>query len=205
MQQRGERRSNRERTEEMRGRLLAAARALFVERGYADTGTPEIVTTAGVTRGALYHHFTDKRALFRAVVETEAAAVAAEIEASSDGAGDAASRLLAGARAYLAAMAVPGRTRLLLVEAAAVLGDAEARTIDRGHAERTLREGLAEAMQAGALAPLPLEPLTSLLSAMFDRAALDATAGGRSEDTLQVIDALLAGIARTPPGHVAAG
>ena len=74
------RRSNRERTERHARDLLAAARALFTDKGYAETGTPDIVAAAGVTRGALYHHFADKQALFRAVVEREAAAVAAEIE-----------------------------------------------------------------------------------------------------------------------------
>lgn len=206
------RRSNPQRTAEMRGRLLAAARSLFVEKGYADTGTPEIVATAGVTRGALYHHFEDKQALFRAVVETEAAAVAAAIEAAAAGDGDeglggdgpaapgaAIRRLGAGARAYLAAMSAPGRTRLLLVEAPAVLGAATVREIDGGHAERTLREGLAEAMAAGDLPPLPLPALTSLLSALFDRAALDASADGGGEAAITVIEALLTGLARTAP------
>jgi AcrR family transcriptional regulator len=241
MQERGERRSNRERTEEMRRRLLVSARALFVERGYADTGTPEIVNAAGVTRGALYHHFADKRALFRAVVEAEAAVVAAAIEAAaiegcasatastenardghgpgdddhgdndrrggrtSAGAGDALSRLLAGAGAYLEAMTAPGRTRLLLVEAPAVLGDGAIRAIEGAHAERTLREGLEEAMEAGAILPLPLEPLTALLSAMFDRAALHVTAGGRPAETLRVIETLLAGLAPPSPARETGG
>ena len=61
-------RTNRDRTERTRAALLQAARALFVAKGYADTSTPEIVAAAGITRGALYHHFDDKRALFRAVV-----------------------------------------------------------------------------------------------------------------------------------------
>ena len=216
MQVPSERRSNPERTAEMRRRLLAAARSLFVERGYADTGTPEIVTAAGVTRGALYHHFADKQALFQAVVEAEAAAVAAAIEAAAAGDGDAGHdgdgpaapsaairRLVAGARAYLAAMSVSGRTRLLLVEAPAVLGAAAVREIDGGHAERTLREGLAEAMAAGDLPLLPLPALTSLLSALFDRAALDASADGGGdgggEAAITVIEALLAGLARTAP------
>ena len=86
-------RSNRERTEATKRALIDAARVLFVERGYAETATPDIVQMAGVTRGALYHHFEDKRALFRAVVEQEAGAVAAAIEERSLQSGSAYDRL----------------------------------------------------------------------------------------------------------------
>lgn len=167
-------RSNQDRTEKTRAALIAAARALFVDKGYAETATPEIVAAAGITRGALYHHFRDKRDLFRAVAEEEARAVAADIEAAAapEG-GPPLDALFAGSRAYLDAMAVPGRTRLLLIEAPSVLGLAETRALDEAHAARTLREGLAEAGVAG-----EAEALGDLISAAFDRAALAIDAGG---------------------------
>lgn len=95
-----DRRSNRERTETTRADLIAAAKKLFVEKGYGDTATPEIVASAGVTRGALYHHFTDKRALFHAVVEDEAAAVADEIEKATPDTLGAREALLTGGLAF---------------------------------------------------------------------------------------------------------
>ena len=195
MQQGKLRRSNRERTEATRAALLAAARNLFVEKSYAETGTPEIVATAGVTRGALYHHFADKQALFSAVVEEESAAVAAEIERAAPASLAARDALVQGGDAFLEAMAAPGRTRLLLLDGPAVLGRAAMDEIDGRHGSRTLRIGLAAAMEAGALLPLPLDAVTALVSAMFDRAALAIEAGGRPQDYRDAMTALIDGLA----------
>ncbi|OHV20065.1 TetR family transcriptional regulator [Rhizobium sp. RMa-01] len=185
-------RSNRERTEQTRQALIDAGRRIFVEKGYAETATPEIVTAAGVTRGALYHHFEDKKALFRAVIACEMQEVARTIEASSapeDGPRDA---LIAGASAYFTAMAQPGRTRLLLMEAPAVLGLPATAALEAENAEASLRGGLAALMPAaGSL----LDPLTSLLSAAFDRAAIAIEAGGERRKYEQAIAALLDGLA----------
>ena len=93
---RGKGRGNSERSAEMRGELIAAGRRLFAEKGFADTSTPEIVAAAGVTRGALYHHFADKAALFAAVFEAESREVAREIEDGSSEAASAREALLAG-------------------------------------------------------------------------------------------------------------
>jgi AcrR family transcriptional regulator len=168
-----DRRSNADRTAATRAALLVAARTLFIVRGYAATGTPEIVSAAGVTRGALYHHFTDKQALFRAVVEAEASAVADDIEQMAATSADPVDALLAGSQAYLAAMRVPGRTRLLLIEGPAVLGTQAMKALDDETAARTLRSGLRAVFAASGRPPsAALDALADLLSAAFDRAAL---------------------------------
>ncbi|OWV66195.1 TetR family transcriptional regulator [Rhizobium sp. R339] len=185
-------RSNRERTEQTRQALIDAGRRIFVEKGYAETATPEIVAAAGVTRGALYHHFEDKKALFEAVINREAQDVAKAIEASSAPEKEPRAALIAGASAYFTAMAQSGRTRLLLMEAPAVLGSPTAAALDAENAEASLREGLAALLpEAGAL----LDPLTSLLSAAFDRAAIAIDAGGERRDYERAIAALLDGLA----------
>ncbi|OQM76931.1 TetR/AcrR family transcriptional regulator [Manganibacter manganicus] len=199
MQRKIERRTNRQRTEATRAALLSAARTLFIEKSYAETATPEIVAAAGVTRGALYHHFTDKQALFQAVVEQEAAEVAAGIERATPTERDARQALLDGGRAFLDAMASPGRTRLLLLDGPAVLGRATMDKIDARHGARTLREGLEMAMQEGAMKPASLDVLTALLSAAFDRAALSVESGAAREDFMKTLGMLIDGLFKQQP------
>lgn len=187
------RRSNRERTESMRLALMAAARELFVEKGYADTATPEIASAAGVTRGALYHHFEDKKALFSAIVAEEARQVSAQIEARSARSASERDAILDGAHGYFDAMAMPGRTRLLLREGPAILGLHSLQEIDAENAEGSLKAGLAALLAASGKDAL-LGVLAELLSAAFDRAALAIEAGGRREDYETAIAALIDGI-----------
>jgi AcrR family transcriptional regulator len=172
--------TNRERTETTQLALIEAARALFVSKGYGDTSTPEIALAAGITRGALYHHFADKRDLFRQVLAREAMAVAADIEAATPERLGPREALLQGSEAYLDAMTVPGRTRLLLIDGPAVLGMAEAMAIDDANAAQSLREGLKRAgMGRGQVS---VEALSQLLSAAFDRAALEIDAGADTKE-----------------------
>ena len=183
------RRSNRERTEATRGALIAAARSLFADAGYAATGTPDIVAAAQVTRGALYHHFSDKADLFRAVVEAESLAVGEEIARRAGTAEDAMTALLQGARAYFDAMQAAGRTRLLLVDGPAVLGHAEMRRIDRASGEEELRIGLVGLGITDD--PDILKSLTSQLSAAFDRGALDIADGVPLERVMAAMTLIL--------------
>lgn len=180
MQEKAPRRSNRERTDATRDALTRAARSLFIAHGYAQTSTPQVCAAAGITRGALYHHFSDKRDLFRHVLELESRAVAEHIVSETSGPVPAAEALLAGADAYLDAMSVPGRTQLLLVDGPAVLGVADVMAMDESHAAGTLREGLAAAMPRET--DVSVDALARLLSAAFDRTALDMDAGAEPDE-----------------------
>lgn len=195
MQQDRSRRSNRERSDATRTALIEAGRRLFVEKSYAETSTPDLVAEAGLTRGALYHHFAHKQALFRAVVEAESAAVAKEIECAAPVGLMPVEALRKGGEAFLASMRAPGRTRLLLLDGPAVLGRKEMDEIDRAHAGRTLREGLQAAMEAGAIRQLPVDPLAALLGAAYDRAALGIEAGGSDGEYETLLSALVEGLA----------
>ncbi|MGF6254332.1 TetR/AcrR family transcriptional regulator [Ensifer sp. LBL] len=191
MQQDISRRSNRERSDTTRTAILDAARGLFVTRGYADTSTPDIVAAAGLTRGALYHHFEDKKALFRAVAEREAISVATSIEQATSRDLSARQALKVGARAYFDAMREPGRIRLLLLDGPAVLGKREMMAIDAANAQRTLEEGIAEAMAPFTVSADRLSAMASLLSAAFDRAALDIADGASREVYVETIGTLI--------------
>lgn len=169
-----QRRTQEERRDATRRALIAAARRQFAESGYAATNTPAIAAEAGVTRGALYHHFADKQALFEAVVEEEHALLALAINAAAEAEDEPGPvrALIEGGDAYLAAMQDPGRRRILLIEAPAVIARERLEAINSRFGLKTLVEGVAAAVAAGAIRDLPVLPLAQLLDALFDRAAL---------------------------------
>lgn len=158
---------------------MDAARELFIEKGFADTGTPEIVAKAGVTRGALYHQFADKTDLFSALIAREAEAVERAIGGGRPPSGEPWDELEIGARAYFEAMAFPGRSKLLLVMAPAVLGTAATTELTNDIGVTQLHAGLAAA--PGNADRRELDAVADVLSAAFDRAAL-AIAEGADEE-----------------------
>lgn len=192
MQQAKRRRSNPDRSATTRAAVVNAAKTLFITKGYVATGTPEIAAQAGVTRGALYHHFEDKRALYLALVEAESAAIAAEIEAAGSAADTPLQMLHNGASAYLRAMQREGRTRLILIEAPSVLGFETVDAIDAQYGRRTLLQGLEAVMR-----PSPgtsLIAVVNVLSAAFDRAAIAISAGGDFSDYDTALKQLMDGL-----------
>jgi AcrR family transcriptional regulator len=181
-----------------RDSLIQAALDLFAERGYGAVGTEEIVARARVTRGALYHHFRDKRDLFRAVherVESELMERVTSRMASTD---DPWELIVSGTRAFLEACEEPAVKRIALTDAPAVLGWEEWREIDNRHGLGLTRAALAGAIEAGVLRPMPVETMSHLLVAALSEAAFviasaddPAAARAEAEQTLlQLLEGL---------------
>lgn len=194
------RRTQADRTAATRAALIAGARALFADRGYADVSTPELATAAGVTRGALYHQFGDKRGLFLAVVnavEADVTARLAELVAAS-GATDPASALHAAVDAWLDACEDPEVRRVLLVEAPSVLGWEALRDVALDHALGLTEALLQAAIDAGSLEPQPLRPLAHLLIGALDEAALYVEGGGDRGETAAALHRVLDGLLGPP-------
>jgi len=154
-----------------RDELIDAALELFSERGYADVGTEEIVARANVTRGALYHHFADKRDLFRAVFERVESRLMERIGSRMQATDDPWQLILDGMRAFLDACEEPAVKRISLTDAPAVLGWEEWREIDNRHGLGLTRAALEAAVDAGVLRPIAVEPMAHLLVAALSEAA----------------------------------
>src|SRR5215204_4945299 len=151
--------------------LIQAALELFTKRGYAAVGTEEIVTRAKVTRGALYHHFTDKRDLFRAVFERVEGDLMDRIGATMQSADDPYDLMISGMRSFLDACEEPSVKQISLTDAPAVLGWQEWREIDNRHGLGLTRAALQGAVDAGALRPIVVEPMAHLFVAALSEAA----------------------------------
>jgi AcrR family transcriptional regulator len=155
-----------------RDALLRVGRQLFAERGFAGVGTEEIVAEAGVTRGALYHHFADKRDLFRAVHEQLEQALVTDIGERIGGIEDPWELIVTGVRAFLDSCTDPAVRRIALLDAPAVLGWAEWREIDARYGLGLIGFGLQNAMDRGVLAQRPVRPLAHLLMGAMAEAAM---------------------------------
>ena len=147
-------------------------RELFTERGYAAVATEEIVQRAGVTRGALYHHFKDKRALFRAVVDELEQASVERIAGSALEQPDPWQMQLTALNAYLDGCLDPAVQRILLVDAPSVLGAEEWREIEAIYGLALVRMGLEAVMEAGLIERQPVEPLAHLMLGALAEAGL---------------------------------
>lgn len=189
------------RSGETRARLLAEARRLFGERGYAEVGTEEIVRAAGVTRGALYHQFIDKRDLFRSVFETVEAELTERIgeRIAQSGAQGALGGLAAGAELLMDMITEPEIRRIVALDGPSVLGWEEWREIIERYGLGLIMAALQAAMDEGEVSPAPVRPLAHLLLGAIDEGAMyvafaDDPVTARAE-TLAAWEAILGSLA----------
>lgn len=157
-----------------RATLLRVARALFAEQGYFEIGTPELVAAMGMTRGALYHNFRNKRDLFEAVfIDTANELVTEAIAKLPADLPDVRTRLREGASSYLAAVAAsPDRQRILLIDGPVVLGWEHWRLLESTGWRERLEVHIGSLMADGTLPQVSVERVGQLLLATYHEGAL---------------------------------
>jgi AcrR family transcriptional regulator len=177
-------RTQAERTQTTVAALLGAARELFARDGYAATSLDEVVTHAGLTKGALYHHFAGKQALFRAVYEQELQRMIAMIEnhASVKATRSSWGTLQAACEAFLDVSLDPAIQRITLLDAPAALGWETMREIENQTSLRLLKEALKRAMDERSITVRPVDPIANLLFGAMCEAAM-AIARGADQAT----------------------
>jgi AcrR family transcriptional regulator len=182
-----------ERREATRGAILMAARRRFGEEGFAATGVDRIAADAGVAKGAVYHHFSTKEAIFEAVLDAVTAEVAAEVREAARQAPDVLATTVAASQAYFAATAQPATRRIVLQDGPAVLGWERWREIDLSHFEG-LPQVLERAMADGLIARQPVEPLARVIQGAMTEAAMAAAAGPDGPAYLAALTSLIDGL-----------
>jgi AcrR family transcriptional regulator len=180
--------------------VVAAAREAFTRHGYGAASTAAIARAAGVTRGALYHHFPDKTELFRAVFQaleaeldaTVRAAAFAAADGGDDGAGPFRARpaFEAGCRALLDFMVRPDYRQIAAVDAPAVLGVAEWHATDVAIGLRSLGGGLTALHRAGELADPPTRTLVLFVFGALTEAGLALARGDEGLTATAVMEEL---------------
>ena len=181
-----------EQSDRTRAALVRVARQLFAERGYAGTSTEEVVQQAGVTRGALYHHFRDKNDLFEAVFIEIQDEARARIRGAAETRETRWDRFRAGFDEYLNHSMDPTIQRIALIDAPAVLGWERWRELD--YTLDLLQGALRSLQETGDIAPEhPVDELAHLLRGVANEASqMIASAADAPAERRRDADALAA-------------
>ncbi len=163
-----------ERSAATRAALIAAATPLFGERGYSGVGTGELAEAAGVTRGALYHQFADKRDLFAAVFEGVEQELIERIAARINEAGpaDPLGALAEGAEVLIDAVLEPDFRQIAALDAPGVLGWEEWRQISERYGLGLIVAGITAAIEEGSIREQPVAPVAHLLLGALNEGAM---------------------------------
>jgi AcrR family transcriptional regulator len=187
-------RTQAQRSGQTRAALIAAARRLFAERGYAEVGTEEIVREAGVTRGALYHHFDGKRELMRAVYEQLEEELSRQFAESVTPGAEPLQVLREGAETFLDQCLEREVQQIALLDAPAVLGWEEWREINARYALGLIEGVLRHGMEIGSIREQPARPLAHALIGALDEVAMLVARSDDPEATRAEVGATLTGM-----------
>lgn len=166
-----------ERREKTQTAIVRAAKRIFGERGFAATTMDDIAAGARVAKGAVYHHFPTKEALFEAVFEQASLELVSDLDRISRAEKDVLAAIAAGTQAYFSACSKGATGQIILRDGPAVLGWERWRDIDAKHFGGKFPRALAAAMDAGLIARQPVEPLARLLLGAVTEAAVACSAG----------------------------
>jgi AcrR family transcriptional regulator len=166
-----------ERREKTKAAIVNAATRIFGERGFAATTMDELAAGAKVAKGAVYHHFPTKEALFEAVFEQVSLELVSDLDRISRAEKDALAAMAAGTQAYFAACSNEATGQIILRDGPAVLGWERWREIDAKHFGGKFPHALTAAMDAGLIARQPVEPLARLLLGAVTEAAVACASG----------------------------
>jgi AcrR family transcriptional regulator len=176
--------------------LLDTARGEFGTQGYAGASLDEICSAAGLTKGALYHHFRNKEDLFRVVYETVKQDLSRAV-AQAQMPPDPWESLLDGARTWIEVHTEPAILRFLL-DARAVLSSEAWHEVDRKWGTVIVRAALRRAMNHGVIAALPLVPLASIVAGTYTEACLLVAHAEGSDvarkEAILIVERLLEGL-----------
>src|ERR1700728_2731046 len=172
-----------ERREATRAAIVKAAKRLFGERGFAGTTIDNVATAAHVAKGAVYHHFETKEALFEAVFDEVSRDIVTEVDQAARAEKDALAAMAAGTQAYFTACATDATGQIILRDGPAVLGWERWREIDARHFGGGFSRALSRAMDDGLIARQSVEPLSRLLIGAVTEAAVACSAGGDVQKT----------------------
>lgn len=182
--------------EETRALLLATARKVFTERGYADTSMDDLTAQAGLTRGALYHHFGDKKGLLAAVVQQIDAEMDARLQAISDNADDPWQGFRGRCQAYLEMALEPDIQRIVLRDARALLGGASPQA--QRQCVESMQQLIDELMRRGIVAKAEPQALAALIYGSLEEATLWIAASDdgktRLAQSIAALELLLRGL-----------
>ena len=198
-------RTQAERTRATTDQLVSAARELFATTGYDATYLDAVVERAGVTKGALYHHFEGKRALFAAVYEAEQRFIQQAVyRAARDHHDNSWQAFIAGCRAFFD-VALDSGFQQILIDAPAVLGWQQMREIEDRYLMALFKQGIHRAMEDGHIKRRRVEPLAHQLhGAMCEAAMVVARSDDPAQeasDAVAALEELLNGITISSSGR----